>query len=241
MAARDRDRRLIDKAVRQLRNSCADRLLTVALCGEAAGCAYRPGKSRLEFTAVVDRVDAAVLKSIAASGMGRWNRRIPAPLVLDEAYVSSALDVFPLEFLDLHDRHEILFGSAAPLSQLHFEREHLRLQIEQQLRGKLLHLWESYLGAATSRVKLRRLLLDTPAAFDTIGRGVLHICNVERPADPIALLASLERTLDLKLPTLLHLQRVRAGRDRLDRARLQTVFDSYLTEVRLLVKGVDAL
>lgn len=241
MSSQRRDRKLIDASVKALATSCGDRLRTVALCGEAAGAGYRPGRSRLDFAVLVDTVDGQVLKAIAASRLGAWTSRVTPPLVLDATYISSSLDVFPLEFLDLCDRHEVVFGASDPFADLSFEREHLRLHIEQQLRGKLLHLREAYIGARGSRSKVRRLLIDTPAAFETIARGILYVVESLRPTEPTALFAAVENELNLALPTLRLLEQVRTGSAHLTRKDVEPMFDSYLAEVEALVARADSL
>ena len=242
MALSDHDGKLVGRSVDAIKAGCGTRLQAVVLCGDAAGGGYRAGKSRLELAVVVDAVDDDTLHRLTRALPRTWRRRVAAPLLFDPLYIQSSLDVFPLEFLDLADRHELLFGEHDPFAELVFEREHLRLQIEQQLRGKLLHLWEAYLAARGSRRHTRRLLIDTPAAFETIARGILYIVgNGPRPTEPCALIAAVETALSIELPTLERLERVRSGRDKLARADVEATFACYLEEVRALVRGVDGL
>jgi hypothetical protein len=241
MALDAHDRKLIDRTTEAIRIGCADRLGALLLCGEAASAAYRPRRSRLELAVVVDTVDQTMLALVSRVLPRDWRDRLATPLLLDQAYIQSALDVFPLEFLDLTDRHELLVGEYDPFAELVFEREHLRLQVEQQLRGKLLHLWEAYLASRGSRRRVRRMLIDTPAAFETIARGILYLADSERPTDPLRLVSAVEAALDIRLPTLTRLERVRSGRDKLGGGEIDATFTLYLEEVRAMVKSADRL
>ena len=101
-----RDRKIVDRSVDEIKVCSGDGLRAIALCGESVGPTYSPGKSPLELTVVVDRVSAELLRALSATGSRPWRRGIAPPLLFDTAYLESALDVFPLEFLDLSDRHE---------------------------------------------------------------------------------------------------------------------------------------
>jgi hypothetical protein len=235
------DQKLIDTVVRAIDVRCGTRLSAVVLCGDAAAPNYIPGKTRLELAVVVDAVSADVLRDTANLLGFRARRRVAPPLLFDAAYIRSALDVFPLEFLDLSDRHVLLHGTDDPFFELEFEREHMRLQVEQQLRGKLLHLWEAYLVARGSRWRVRRMLIQTPAAFEMIARGILYLTGADRPTDPFGLLDEVAGSIGIALPTLARLERVRAGTEKLPGAEVEATFANYLDEVRSLVKGVDQL
>ena len=51
----------------------------------------------------------------------------------------------------------------------------------------------------------------------------------------------MERQFELELPVFRRLERVRDGSERLGRNELDGVFDTYLAEVRRLVRVTDAL
>ncbi len=235
------DQQLIEGVIGVIVKRYGARLSAVALCGDSAGPTYQPGKTRLELAVVIDAIDADILAGLSQVRGFRARRRIAPLLLFDHAYIQSSLDVFPLEFLDLSDRHVLLRGDVDPFVGLSFEREHMRLQVEQQLRGKLLHLWEAYLRARGSRSTVRRMLIQTPTAFEVIARGILYLLDTDRPVEPFALIAGVERAFDVPLPTLALLERVRAGTDSLSRKDVEETFSNYLAEIRLLVEGADKL
>lgn len=239
-----RDRRALEGLVRDLRERHGDALLAVALTGDAAGPAYRPRRSSLEVVVVLREVTPEALRR-TRDRIGAWRRRrIPPPLLLDPLYLASAGDVFPLELLELRENHVLLAGEHDPFAELHFDAGHLRLEVEEQLRGKLLHLWEAYLGAGRSRRALRRVLTETPPAFELALRGLLCVADeggAPRPADPEARLAAVETRFALSLPVFRRLERARRSGERLPRGELEPLFERYLGEVRELVRASDGL
>jgi len=233
-----KDRGALDHTVAELREIHGTALHAVVLWGEAASDAYRPRHSPLTIAVMVQKVTAHALRATAPYIRSWHRRRIGVPLLFDADYLISARDVFPLELLDLVDRHHVLWGQD-PFSALETDIPALRIEVEEQLRGKMLHLWAAYLHAAGSSSALRALLLDSPAGFDVVLRGMLRLQSTERPRTPVALLTAVERTFGVELSTLRTLAAARAGDTKLAKADLEQVFEAYLEEVRTLVATVD--
>ena len=235
-----KDRRNLERTLAELRNIHGQALVSVVLYGEAASSGYRPKGSPLTLAVVLEELTPAILH-LMQPRIGAWRRRrIPTPLVMDRLYIESSLDVFPLEFLDITDEHLLLHGNN-PFYELQFDKKHLRLEVEQQMRGKMLHLWENYLEAGRSKRTLRALLLATPPGFEVILRGMLFLTDQRRPDGPTAILAATESTFGLELPTFIRLEEVRRGKAKLARGSLEDTFETYLEEVRSLVRVADGL
>jgi hypothetical protein len=242
-----KDRASLVAFASEVRGIHGDAVVAVTLTGEAASAGYRPRKTPLTTVVVLEKVDADALRRTRPRLRAWRRRRIPTPLMMDPLYIQSALDVFPLEFLEIGDHHQSLWGSSDPFENLAVDLSHLRLQVEEQLRGKMLHLWEAYLEAGASRRALRRLLLETMPGFAMILRGLLRLHQGEadgaeaRPDACEALLAAVERAFGVALPTFHRLETVRQGQASLASGELEACFDGYLGEVRTLVRTTDAL
>jgi hypothetical protein len=237
-----RDRASLDAFAEELRRLHGPGLVAALLTGEAASAAYVPGRTPLSTVVVLQQVTPEALRRTRPRLRGWGRRRIPAPLFLDPLYIESALDVFPLEFLELMDHHRLLSGERDPLSGLAIERDKMRIEVEEQLRGKLLHLWEVYLEAGGSRQRLRRLLLETPPGFSMILRGLLYLETQDvaaRPDAPAEILRAVEERFSVELPVLRRLEALHRGEGLLARGELDEVFEGYLDEVRRLVRITD--
>jgi hypothetical protein len=163
---------------------------------------------------------------------------------MDPVYLESALDVFPIEFLEISDHHLLLHGESNPFAKLEIHLPHLRLEVEEQLRGKMLHLWEAYLEVGSSKRELRRLLVESPLGFEVALRGLLRLrqeAGDARPDHPGELLAAVEEEFGVALPTLRRLEAVRGGEGAIAGGEVEPLFDAYLAEVRSLVRTIDAL
>ena len=100
----------LSEFVQTLRDLLGDDLKSIILHGSAVRGEFDTKRSDLNLLVVVTDVDYRHL-ALMAPYTRKWRRqRIAAPLVLSPHYVSTALDVFPLEFIDMQLDRRVLFG-----------------------------------------------------------------------------------------------------------------------------------
>ncbi len=244
------DEAALARFVDDLREIHADALVAVAVTGEAASSTYRPRRTPLQTVVVLQEVTPAKLRATRPS-LRRWaRRRIPTPLFLDRVYIEGALDTFPLEFLEMAEHHAVLCGDPDLFTGIRIDRAALRLQVEEQLRGKMLHLWEAYLECGGRRRDLKRLLQEPLPGFELALRGLLRLREWEtsgeasglagaRPAG-VALVDAVAAELDLELPTFRRLENARVEAPRLD-GDLDDLDEAFLIELRRIVRTIDGL
>ncbi len=243
MGLDSRDAHSLELLVEDLRRLHGEALRAVLLAGEAAGPEYRPRVTPLSVVVVLAEISADSLRRMRPR-VAAWRRlRIPVPVLMEAASIDRSLDVFPLELLELRDRHQTLYGRADAIEGVEVALPYLRLELEEQLRGKRMHLLSAYLEAGSSPRRLRRLLLDSLPGFVIALRGLLRLRGgptLPRPADPEELIGAVERVIGVALPSLRRVDRVRRRREPLSRAELEPLFDGYLADVSRLGELVDA-
>ena len=164
-----------------------------------------------------------------------------AALFFTPEHFETSLDVFPLEFLDIKDRHHLLIGEN-PLKDKIIKRDNLRHQCETELRGKLLHL-RSYYALNSSKDKSIGLgLLETLPTFLSVFRGIIHLCN-EKPAwENEIVLEQLEKHINFNPQCFFDLMNMWEKKSRLPKGDdLSVLYEHYLTELGTITKFVDQL
>lgn len=240
MPFHSRDAAALDTLVAECRRLFGARLEALALYGEAATIAYRPLVSPLETVLLLDRVGTADLRALRPHMRAWHRRRLGTPLVIDRAHLATSRDTFPLELLDLHDRHQLLDGATDPFAALvPPSLTHLRLEVEEQLKGKLLHLRASYLTLAAARRGLDGLLHAVRAAIDVILRGVLALAERPRPPHAADVLRAVAELHGVPLTGLVRLDRWAGGAERLGRDDLETLFATVHDELAALAARLD--
>jgi len=240
MTLHPRDASALDTLIGDCRRLLGDRLLAAAVYGEAATEAYRPLTSLLETVLLVDRVVPADLRLLRDQVDDWYRHRLATPLVVDPAYLVSSRDVFPLEMLELRDRHRLLHGAPDPFAALPPPNPtYLRLELEEQVKGKLLHLRETYVALGVSGRGLDTLLATTRGPFDVTLRGLLCLADRPRPARLADVIDAVAPAYGVRLPAFATLERWHLGTESLTRNGLEEVFAGLHDELSSLAERID--
>jgi hypothetical protein len=212
----------------------------IILYGSVARGEYIAGKSDINFLVTLTPVGMAKLRQVVEI-TAKWRPRgVQIPRVLTRDYIHASLDSFPAEFLDMKLHHRLIFG-ANPLVDLPISPQNLRLQLERELKGSLLHLREGWLGTGHDREALHNLLLRTIPTFAALFEAFLFLQGETIPQthheifDKVVAIAGLEGGFAVKL---FHVQE-RA--DRLYREELWKIMEDYIAQIEKLTTYIDQM
>jgi len=215
-------------------------LVSVILYGSAASNDYIPGKSDINFMIVlsedgIDSIDKAF------EVIGKWKKRnVATPLFLTETYVKTSLDVFPIEYLNFRNNHELVYGKDI-LKDLSFDQEFLRLQCEREVKGKLLVLREAFLETRGKGKYLQQLTTQSLGAFVAIFNALLHLKGNELPRHKRDVIKEVCLAFDMDATLFEKLLDIKEKRLKLSDSEMADLFKSYLRQVQKLWKIVDTL
>lgn len=151
-------------------------LASVVLYGSAARGEYRAGSSDLNLLVLLRDPSPAHLRRAAPAVRAWASRGDPPPTVFGWDEWRRSADVFPLELADMREAHRVLHG-ADPFEGLVVDPEHLRLQLEHELKGKFLRLRRHYLLHAAEPAELGTLLARSLSTFLALFRGALRLAG----------------------------------------------------------------
>jgi hypothetical protein len=117
------------------------------------------------------------------------------PVLFTETGLMDGSDVFPLEFLDIKYPHEVLFGDDV-MSNVKFEKKHVRRQLEFELRSKLIHLRENYIWIKKSK-DLKKLLKSAIPSVMPLFYGLLFLKDVKPPMGLNLLFTKVQEVYDV--------------------------------------------
>jgi len=224
----------------EIRGLYGEDLLAVILYGSAVGPDYIPEVSDLNLLVILQEVGPAQLEQALKYVKG-WRKAKITPLFLDPRYIESSLDVFPIEFLEMKERHRLLWGED-PLEELEVPQENLRLQCEQELKGKWLKLRQVYLETGGDPKRLKRLMVASLRSFGVVLSALLRLKGFAVPPQEfLEVLAQAEEALELELLAFREAYQLKRGGRSLNRDALNALFARYLGEVRQLAQAADGL
>lgn len=226
--------------VDRLKQAAGANLECVALFGSAASGEFHAGFSDINILCVMRELSAPALAALAPA-INSWTRnKFPAPLIFSRTELDRSTDVFAIEMLDLRERHRILHGEDI-FASLHVPMDLHRVQLEHNLRTKLLTLRQAYIQAAGDEKRVRRLMLDSVSNFGTLFRHTL-IAMGEQPASTKAEnIKKLAERVKFDPAIFLKLLQVRERSAKETEIDAQAGFAKYLDGINAVVQAVDAL
>jgi hypothetical protein len=215
-------------------------LVSLILYGSAAGGHYVKGKSDINLLVVVTQEGINRLESSLAI-VKQWKKcRVAVPLVMTKAFMESSLDCYPIEFLNMKNSHILIHGENV-LAKLKFKPEDLRLQIEKELKGKLVLLRQGYLETEGNARQLRQLISRSLTAFISIFNALIFLKRESMPQKRRDTIKELAKLFTFDADVLFTCADIKEGVDKLSGEEIAGVFKKYLREVENICNIVDGL
>jgi hypothetical protein len=217
-----------------------EELISIILYGSGAGEDYIPGKSDLNFLITLTDRGIEGLDG-ALSTVARWRKRnVAIPLFMTRSFLAGSLDAYPVEFLNMKRRYKVIFGENV-LASLAFDPQHIRLQLERELRGKLLHLRSGYLATEGKANKIRDLIGASLTAFVSLFSAFLYLKKLEIPKGKRDIITAAGTAFRFDAAVFLKCEEIRRKTDHFSSAEVQAVFQDYLKEVGRLCELIDRM
>jgi len=225
----------------QLERIYGEDLGAVVLYGSAAGRDYSKKFSDFNVFCVLREATPAQL-SRANRVVRKWTKKgNPAPHFFQPDYFERSLDVFPMEFMDMKDRHEVLVGKD-PLAGVAVDPKNLRHQCESELSGKLIHLRSFYAANFDRPRRIAEMMVESFPTVMAAMRGLLRLLGERPPADSKAIVEMIGTRVDINPQIFFDIIEIRSGNSFLPRGSdALTHFERYLTELSALTSFVDQM
>ena len=215
-------------------------LVSLILYGRAAGGHYVKGKSDINLLVVLTKEGINRLEDSLAI-VKQWKKnRVAVPLVMTKAFIESSLDCYPIEFLNMKNSHILIHGEDV-LEQLKFKPEDLRLQIEKELKGKLVLLRQSYLESEGNSRQIKQLISRSVTAFISIFNALIYLKQGSAQQKRRETIKELAKLFTFDANLFLTCVDIKEGVDKLSGEEIARVFNKYLREVENICNIVDCL
>jgi len=231
---------IFSEMTEQLQAAFGKDLQSVVLYGSGASEAYVPGKSDLNFLVMVTEEGMKNLQRLHEFIGGWQKRRIATPLIMTKAFLENALDAYPIEFLTMQAHYVPVYGEE-PLSSLAFDRTCLRLQLEREIKGKLLHLRQGYLDSEGQTKKLRDLIKISLVAFLSLFAAILYLERKPNPSARHALIRDACALAGIDSDVFIRCLAIKEETAKDDLKAVALLFDQYLYEIEKLDSFIDQL
>ena len=165
---------------------------------------------------------------------------MPHRLSMTKAFIETSLDSYPIEFLNMKNSHILIYGENV-LGNLTFQPADLRLQIERELKGKIILLTQGYLETKVSARQVRHLIRNSFTAFVSIFNALLYLKHEKAPQTRRETIREVCNLFLLDAAVFERCSDIREGKDNLADGEIIDTFKKYLQEVEKICSIVDEL
>jgi predicted nucleotidyltransferase len=229
----------LDELVTQLRAAYGARLSSVVLYGSAAGGDHIPSRSDYNVLVLLDSLDNSQ-SFVAASAVARAWREAgnPPPMTMTLEEWRRSSDIFPMEYADILERNRVLHG-APPFEGISVDRADLRLQLEQQVMGKLLQLRQGALLAGSEGKRQSELVAASLSTMMVLFRAVLRLHGETASGDNAKTAARVGELAGFDPAPFLRAVRHVHGAEKLSSDQAGQVLSGYLGAIERLSRYLD--
>jgi hypothetical protein len=229
-----------NELVNQLRAALGDNLVAVVVYGSAIAAPGNVQQSDYSTMVVTKRLAAQDLNKLRPATKQWVEAGFALPVFFTKEEFTASLDVFAVEFRQLKRAYRVLYGEDLVAAR-EASPANLRLQIEYELRGKLLRLRSLYLPEGGSVEQLTRLMTDSIVSFVRYLRPTLELLGEAPPLGRWATVQRVGARLAVDVTPLERILRLRDEPVRLLEAEAQDLFASYVDCLSTLIAAVDRL
>ena len=230
----------IAELVERLKLASGTNLECLAIFGSAVSEEFHPGFSDVNTLCIVRELSAATLDTLAPAFAWWSTKKYPAPLVFSRTELERSADVFPIELFDISQRHRVVYGEDI-FKTLQVPMDRHRVQLEHELRAKLLTLRQLYIQASGDDGKVRKLMLDSVPNFGTLFRHAMIVLGMQPGIHRADAVRALADHLKFDASVFLQLFEVRARKKKETEVSARSAFAQYMEGIDRVIQAVDAL
>jgi hypothetical protein len=223
-----------------VRGALADEFLAAYLTGSVLTQGFDPRRSRVNVLVVARSLGLEVLDALRQAIPVTKKPPHFDPLFLTRVQIEKSLDSFPIEWMDLKERHLRIEGDDI-FATLEVPSTHLRLQCEHELRGRHIQLRKIFLVSAGNPDELVAVLDANASGFATLCRALIRLHGEATPADHGMVIERVADLFGLDAQGLLVAHLVRQSGRKYKAEEITALYRRFLVEVDRLVNAIDGL
>jgi hypothetical protein len=232
--------RLLSQLVDRLQKTYQDRLVSVVLYGSAAVGDHHGSFSDINILCVLTQVTPRELADSPAIFHWWRGKGNPAPLLLSADEVRTSTDCFPIEFHDIRERHRVLYGENV-VAGMEVDKRYYRVQIEHDLRAKVLRLRQKAAGVLDKNDLLLQLLADSVSTFCVLFRHALLLHGEDASSEKRVIVDQAAAKFGIEPSPFRTLLDLRERKIKAREVKPGPLLGSYLKEIQVVVDAVDRL
>lgn len=228
----------LNEFVKRARQAAEDNLESVILYGSAASGEYDTDFSDLNIFCVLRDTSLTSLHALAPAAKWWQQQKQPPPLFMTRSELERSADVFTIELLDMQRHHRVLFGVDV-FHGLQIPLRLHRIQVEYELREKLVLLRQQMVLSSASDKGLWDLLLRSVPSFVTLFRHAAIALGHDAQNGKRHAVSSLSKAIKFDLSPIEQVLDVREHKADPKKTDVKALSARYLAAIEQVTLAVD--
>jgi len=232
--------KIFTEIVEKYRAVFGEKLVSIHIYGSAVTQDFNPKYSDINLAIILENLKLSNL-ILAKDVIKRLRKKdVSTPLFLSKQYIESSLDTFPIEFLNIKSSHKTVYGQDF-FEKLKINPEHLRLQAERELKGKLLILRLAFLESIGNLKVISSLISSSFSSFIPVMKAIIFIKNEEIPERTVDIIKKASDILNIDFTVFLQAYDIKNRKVKMKGEQLGEFFERYVKVVDQVSEIVDKL
>ena len=228
----------IDEFVRRVREAGGSNVEGVILFGSAAAGDFHEGLSNVNLMCILRDTSLKALHALSPAAKWWDGKKQTPPLCMTKQELQRSTDVFTIELLDMQQHHRVLFGDD-PLKDLQIPMDLHRVQVEYELREKLILLRQHLMLADANEARLWEVVLRSVSSLSTLFRHTLIALGESASTSRREAVAALAQRVGFDGGSILKVLDVREGKADRKKIDIVDLAARYLASVEKVIAAVD--
>lgn len=221
-------------------NKYKDKIHSIHITGSALTEDFNPNSSDINSIIVLNKMDLKFLEDFAPLGKKFGKKQISSPLIMTPKYISTSLDVFPVEFLTIKMLHKTVFGEDIFID-LQIKKSDLRPQCERELKVRLIGLRQGYLSSLGNRKFLADGFISSFSGYIPLFRGIILLLGTTPPEENKEVLTTLHDVSGVNTDVFKTVLKAKKDKTKLSIEILNSIFEDYYKAIEQLGNITDEI
>jgi predicted nucleotidyltransferase len=221
-------------------NKYKDKIHSIHITGSALTEDFNPNSSDINSIIVLNKMDLKFLEDFAPLGKKFGKKQVSSPLIMTPEYISTSLDVFPVEFLTIKMLHKTVFGEDI-FSDLEIKKSDLRPQCERELKVRLIGLRQGYLSSLGNRKFLADGFISSFSGYIPLFRGIILLLGTTPPEENEEVLTTLHDVSGVNTDVFKTVLKAKKDKTKLSIEILNSIFEDYYKAIEQLGNITDEI
>ncbi len=230
--------KVLENFTENLKNIFKQNLVSIILYGSAVTNEFVKKISDYNILVVLKEIDLQQLKQTNKL-IKKWLKKgNPPPMIFTLESLKNSTDVFPIEFLDIKNFHQVLYGEDV-IANLEFSTENFRIELERELKENYLKLLQHYILASTKPKLLRNLLIKASSTFFSLFKAILYLLEKGAPVKKIDATKRLFEKFNFNMDIIEKINSLKTNRKLANVEEINGMFDKFFEIVENVIEKID--